>query len=78
MNNNDPKNNDDPKDYNDLPNDPFIKDPVEEGDVLHPDDDTNTPGLGAAQDVNNIPDSTFVDGNIQEVNRDIEENTKEG
>lgn len=69
-------NNDEPKDYNNLPNDPFVKDPEEEGDVLHQ-DDTKTSGMGQAKDVNNIPDSNLVDGNIEEVNDAIKDTAKE-
>jgi len=70
-------NSDDPKDYNNLPNDPLVKNPVEEGDVLHQNDDTNTSGLGQAQDINDVPDSPLVDGNIEEFNNSIEDTSEE-
>ena len=66
-------NNDGPKDYNNLPNDPLLKNPVEEGDVLHQNDDTNTSGLGQAQDINDMPDSPLVDGNMDGINDTAEE-----
>ena len=66
-------NNDEPKDYNNLPNDPMVKNPVEEGDVLHQNDEAPITNMGQAQDVNNVPDSPLVDGNISEINDTAEE-----
>ena len=66
-------NNDDAKDYKNIPNDPRVANPVEEGDVLHQNDDTNTSGLGQAQDINDVPDSPLVDGNVEEINDTAEE-----
>lgn len=70
-------NNDDAKDYNNIPNDLLLKNPEEEGDVLHQNDDTNTSSLGQAQDVNVMPDSPLVDGNIEEINNAIEDTAEE-
>ena len=59
--------------HTDSQNDPLVKNPVEEGDVLHQNDDTNTSSLGQAQDVNEVPDSPLVDGNIEGINDTAEE-----
>jgi hypothetical protein len=70
-------NNDDSKDYNNLPNDTMVKNPVEVGEVAHQNDEVPAKNMGQAQDVNNIPDSPLVDENIEEVNDAIEDTAEE-
>lgn len=70
-------NNDDEKDYTNLPSFAIGKDPVEEGDVLHEDVDNDTKPMGEAQDVNSIPDSPLADGNAEEANKAIEDTAEE-